>query len=92
MTVDADGNLYIAVGGPSGSSGVYVFAPDGRQLAVIPTPETAVNVAFGRGADANLLYIVCSRSVSGTGLWEPPATNGLYRIRLQRRGVQGPSQ
>jgi gluconolactonase len=86
LTVDADGNLYLGVGGPPGSTGVHVYAPDGRRLAVLPTPETAVNLEFGRGDDANVLYVACSRSPSGSGIWTPPPGNGLYRIRLERRG------
>jgi sugar lactone lactonase YvrE len=87
MTVDADGNIYVGVGGPAGSTGVHVYAPDGRRLAFLATPETAVNLEFGRGADASVLYVVCSRSPSGAGPWSPPPGNGLYRIRLQRRGI-----
>lgn len=86
MTVDTDGNIYVGVGGPPGSNGVHVYAPTGRRLAFLPTPETAVNLDFGRGADANLLYVVCARDPSGSASWTPPSSNGLYRIRLQRRG------
>jgi hypothetical protein len=44
-----------------------------------------VNLDFGRGPDADLLYVVCARHPSGSGLWTPPLTNGLYRVRLERQ-------
>ena len=87
MTVDADGNIYVGVGGPAEARGINVYAPDGQRLAFVPTPETAVNLDFGVGVDANLLYVTCARPPSGSGPWNPPSTNGLYRIRLLRRGV-----
>jgi gluconolactonase len=87
MTVDRDGNIYLGVGSLVGKDGVYVYSPEGDQLAYLPTPETAVNLEFGRGEDSNLLYVTCSRHPPpGVESWDPPATNGLYRIRLKKRG------
>jgi gluconolactonase len=75
MTVDPDGNLYVAVSSTSDAeNGVYVFSPDGRPLAMLPTPEKAVNVEFGRGDQASVLYVACEHS--------------LYRIRLLRSGYR----
>jgi len=75
MTVDMDGNLYIAVSSRvAADSGVYVFSPEGRQLAMLGTPEGAINLDFGRGADAKTLYVAC--------------VHGLYRIRLLRSGYR----
>jgi gluconolactonase len=75
MTVDADGNLYVAVSArTSEEHGVYVFSPEGRELMMLPTPERAVNLDFGRGADAKGLYV--------TG------EHGLYRIQLARSGYR----
>lgn len=84
MTVDAEGRLFVGVGGLAAERGVHVYSPDGRRISFLSTPETAVNLEFGRGPDADILYVTCARHPSGTGPWVPPPTNGLYRIRLQR--------
>ncbi len=52
-----------------------VYSPEGKELAYIET-EVPTNVGFGRGKDANLLYITAGSS--------------LYRIRLNREGYQLP--
>jgi gluconolactonase len=85
MTVDARGNIFVGVGGPVSVRGVHVYSPEGRRVDFLATPETAVNLDFGRGPDADLLYVVCARHPSGSGLWTPPLTNGLYRVRLERQ-------
>jgi gluconolactonase len=53
-----------------------VYSPEGKELAYIKT-EIPTNVGFGRGKDANLLYITAGSS--------------LYRIRVNREGYQLPS-
>jgi gluconolactonase len=78
ITIDAEGNLYAAVSGPESRRGVHVYSPSGEELAHIPTPENAANLAFGRGDDSDLLYVT--------------ATTGLYRIRLNRAGYQLPER
>ncbi len=60
MRVDAEGRLWLA-----GGDGVYVYAPDGRQVGHVPVPEMVTNVEFG-GADLSELYIT--------------ATSSLYRV------------
>jgi len=73
VTVDVDGNLYVAVHEPV--PGLYVYSPEGKQLAVIPTgtrtgpdywatnatEHWATNADWGYGADGNLLYLTCGR-------------------------------
>jgi gluconolactonase len=76
ITVDAEGNVYAAVSGDAGSHGVYVYSPSGEELEYIPTPEGAANVEFGRGDEANVLYVT--------------ATTSLYRIRLKKVGYHLP--
>ena len=72
MTVDEDGNLYIAVRSEA-APGVYVYSPDGKQLAYVSTgKELPTNVAFGYGNDANLLYLTSGKS--------------LYTIRMAKKG------
>jgi gluconolactonase len=70
ITVDQDGNLYLAV--PGERQGIRVYSPEGKELAFIPTPESPRNVKFGRGADARTLFIAAGKS--------------LYRIRVKRAG------
>jgi gluconolactonase len=76
LVADAEGNIYVAercVQRP----GVTVYAPNGRELAHISTgKELPTNVGFGRGTEANILYVTSGKS--------------LYRIRLAKRGYQLP--
>jgi gluconolactonase len=85
MTVDADGNLYIAVRSTA-APGIHIYTPQGKELAYIPTgvpasgdkvPELPTNVGFGYGDDANLLYISSGKSI--------------YTIRLAKKGYHLPS-
>jgi len=75
LVVDKDGNLYVAVRAEN-RPGICVYSPDGKELAYIKT-EIPTNVGFGRGKDANLLYITAGSS--------------LYRIRVNREGYQLPA-
>ena len=74
LVCDADGNLYVAVRAEK-RPGITVYDPEGKELVYIET-EVPTNVGFGRGDDANLLYITAGSS--------------LYRIRLNRKGYQLP--
>jgi gluconolactonase len=76
MTLDREGNIY-ATAGTGDKAGVYVFGPDGKNLALIPTPGDPTNCCFGGGADSSVLYVTCANSkTAGTKY-------GLYRIRLK---------
>jgi len=75
LVCDKDGNLYVAVRAEN-RPGICVYSPEGKELAFIKT-EIPTNVGFGRGKDANLLYITAGKS--------------LYRIRLNREGYQLPA-
>ena len=75
LVCDKHGNLWAAVRDET-KPGVYVYAPDGRQLAYIKT-ELPTNVGFGRGAEAKTLYITAGKS--------------LYRIRTNEEGYQLPA-
>jgi gluconolactonase len=77
MTVDAEGNLYVAVRSEA-APGLYIYSPQGKQLAYISTgKELPTNVAFGYGDDANLLYLTSGKS--------------LYTIRLANKGWHLPA-
>ena len=72
MTIDSDGNLYVAAGlhRRRGSSetldtkcGVHVFSPDGNLKQFIPIPEdTITNCAFG-GPDLKTLYVTAGKTL-----------------------------
>jgi gluconolactonase len=70
MTVTTDGRI-VATAGSGDKGGVYVFSPEGKILAFIPTPESPTNVEFG-GPDRRTLYITAGK--------------GLYRIRTTLTG------
>jgi gluconolactonase len=70
MEVDSKGNIY-ATAGTGDKAGVYVFNPEGKILATIPTPEDPTNCCFG-GKDRQWLYVSAQKS--------------LYRIRLNIPG------
>jgi gluconolactonase len=82
MTVDVDGNLYIAVRSTA-QPGVHIYTPQGKELAYIPVgnkehPELPTNVSFGYGDDGNLLYLASGKSI--------------YTIRLAKKGYHLPSK
>lgn len=77
LAADVDGNLYVASRRVS-RPGIQVLSPDGRELAFIPTPNLPTNVGFGRGAEANMLYITEGGSV--------------HRLLVKKKGYQLPSR
>jgi gluconolactonase len=70
MSVDAKGNIYGAAGKDK-TGGVYVFNPEGKQLAFIPVPEVPTNCVFG-DKDRKTLYVTAGKS--------------LYRIKVVNEG------
>ncbi|MEL6961766.1 MAG: SMP-30/gluconolactonase/LRE family protein [Pseudomonadota bacterium] len=78
LAADTNGNVYAAVR-RADAPGIYVYNVEGKELANIPTGDVLPsNLAFGRGDDANLLYLT--------------AGNALYQIRMESEGYQLPSQ
>ncbi|NKB66262.1 MAG: SMP-30/gluconolactonase/LRE family protein [Candidatus Latescibacteria bacterium] len=75
LVVDAEGNLYVAVRDTT-RYGINVYAPDGRELARIPTPGVPTNVAFGRGTASKTLYVTYD--------------NALARIQVEKEGYHLP--
>jgi len=70
MTIDVEGNLYLAR--PAKTPGIYVYSPDGQELGLIPTPIPPANVTFGRGKMGTTLFIT--------------AGPNLYKIEINREG------
>jgi len=82
MTVDTQGNLYVAAGlnMPRGTTetldtkaGIYVLSPQGKLLRFIPIGEDLLtNVAFG-GPDRKTLYVTAGKT--------------LFRVRVEIAGT-----
>ena len=75
LVCDAQGNLVVAVRAES-RPGICFYAADGKEIDYLET-EVPTNVGFGRGEDANLLYVTAGQS--------------LYRIRVNTKGYQLPA-
>jgi gluconolactonase len=61
MAIDNSGRLYV-----TSAPGVQVFAPDGEFLGLIPTPRSAISVAFS-GPGKRTLFIVGSGALGPDG-------------------------
>jgi gluconolactonase len=70
MKVDADGRVFC-----TGTTGVWVYAPDGKLIGIIETPEVCANIAFG-GDDLRTLLFTASTS--------------LYTLRVKTPGLPHP--
>jgi gluconolactonase len=70
MKVDAEGRVFC-----TGTTGVWVYAPDGKLLGIIETPEVCANIAFG-GDDLRTLLFTASTS--------------LYTLRVKTPGLPHP--
>jgi gluconolactonase len=80
MAMDTGGYLYVAFhnANPKAPKGdVVVLGPDGRLVERLPLPEGTLpsNLGFGRGTDANSLYM------TNLAQWR------LFRIKTTRRGL-----
>ena len=81
MTLDTSGNLY-ATAGRGDEAGIYVFSPEGKHLAFIPTPGDPTNCVFGGPNQPNVLYI----TAAGPKPKEGRQRYALYAIRLATDG------
>jgi gluconolactonase len=77
MVADTEGNLWVAVRRIS-RPGIVVYSPDGKELAYLKTTGLPTNVGFGRGADANMLYLTEGGNV--------------HRVRVNKKGYQLPGR
>src|SRR5690606_23465196 len=86
MTIDADGNLWIALWG--GSAVVCHDPATGKRLEKIELPaERITSCAFG-GEDLGDLYITSARTgLSDDELQQQPAAGGLFMVRPGVHGV-----
>lgn len=82
LKIDAAGTIF-ATAGTGDLAGVWVFSAAGTLLGRIPTPGDPTNCCFGRGAEANVLYVTTAL------MRDPPADAdgyGLMRITLTTHG------
>jgi gluconolactonase len=80
LAVDAEGRLYVTVGGggPAAANGIYVFSADGKALGHIPSPRNLITAAFA-GPDKKTLYAVANDRV----------TVDVYAIPMLAQGYKG---
>lgn len=84
MTIDTDGNLWVAMWG---GAKVVVVNPDGITVARIPFPVTNVtSLTFG-GADMSTLFVTTARyTLSAQALMNEPLAGSLFSIKTSSRG------
>ncbi|NIH84177.1 SMP-30/gluconolactonase/LRE family protein [Amycolatopsis granulosa] len=82
LTVDAEGNLWVALWG---GGAVHCYAPGGAQLARVALPVTQVSACTFGGTDLSELYITTSRQ--GVGEGTQPEAGALFRVRPGVRGM-----
>jgi len=75
MKVDVEGRVFC-----TGPGGTWVFAPDGRHLGIIRTPEVPANLAFG-GPDLRTLFFTARTSVYTLRVRTPGQPHPWYRTR-----------
>jgi len=89
MAIDAAGRLYVST-----APGIQVIGPDGKYLGLIPTPRSAISVAFS-GDGKRTLYVVGSGALAPDGKeFQTPAgvrnnAKTIYRIPLLAQGFEG---
>ena len=89
MAIDAAGRLYV-----TSQPGVQVFDRDGKYLGVIPTPRSAISVAFA-GRDKKTLYIVGSGALGADGkeFTTPEGVRNnaktIYKLPMLAEGFKG---
>ncbi|MSP03351.1 MAG: SMP-30/gluconolactonase/LRE family protein [Acetobacteraceae bacterium] len=75
MKVDQAGRVFC-----TGTTGTWVFAPDGQLIGIIETPEVCANVSFG-GPDLRTLLFTASTSVYTLRVKTPGMAHPYYKTR-----------
>jgi gluconolactonase len=89
MAIDGEGRLYV-----TSAPGVQVFSSEGKYLGLIPTPRSAISVAFS-GAGKRTLYIVGSGALGPDGqeFTTPDGVRNnaktIYRLPMIAAGFSG---
>jgi gluconolactonase len=74
MKVDQAGRVFC-----TGTTGVWVYAPDGTLIGIIETPEVCANIAFG-GDDLRTLFFTASTSLYTLRVKTPGLTHPWYKV------------
>jgi gluconolactonase len=82
LAIDAQGRIYV-----SSDAGVHVIAPDGKYLGLIPTPRTAISVAFS-GPEKKTLYVM-TQGVKDAHGKEVDNSAHVYAIAMIAQGFKG---
>ncbi len=84
LTVDADGNVWVAIWG---GSAVRCYAPDGRLMRTVSVPVSQVTSCTFGGDRLDILFITTARaSLSDSALTTQPMAGGLFTCEP---GVKG---
>ena len=89
LAIDAAGRLYV-----TSQPGVQVFAANGAYLGLIPTPRSAISVAFS-GPGKRILYVVGSGALGPDGQeFTTPAgvrnnAKTIYKLAMLAQGFAG---
>ena len=89
LVCDTEGNLWVAVQDRN-RPGIYAYSVaegGATERAYIPTPELPTNVHFGRGDDANYLYVTAGNSLYGIRVGK--LGHHLQRRRAAKRSSDG---
>lgn len=90
LEVDGEGRLYV-----TGDAGIYVFAPSGERLGIIPLPRRAITLAFA-GPQRDTLYVGAMGATTPEGSdWTTPegvrnVAMTVYRLPMLARGIGTP--
>ncbi len=82
LTVDADGNIWVALWG---GSAVHGFAPDGSLIQVVEVAAVQVSACTFGGHDLGTLYITTSREGLADGA--DPEAGSLFSVRTGTAGL-----
>jgi len=89
MAIDTSGRLYVST-----QPGIQVLSREGKYLGLIPTPRSAISVAFS-GAGKKTLYVVGSGALGPDGkeFTTPEGVRNnaktIYKIQMLAEGFQG---
>jgi gluconolactonase len=75
MKIDEAGRVFC-----TGTGGVWVFEPDGRQIGIFQMPEVCANIGFG-GPDLRTLLLTASTSVYTLRVKVPGLPHPWYNVR-----------
>jgi gluconolactonase len=82
MSLDPEGKIY-ATAGAGEKAGIYVFSPEGKHLAFLPTPGDPTNCVVVEAGESRLLYVTSAVMQKAA---RTPLKYGLFRLKLKAKG------